>query len=193
LAFVKGTPKTDPYTSDLDRIYGVSIGIAVKPLAGWLPCFRGHADHSCPHDFMTLAFSLGKARVVGGRNILKLVPPVKEVLKRDWKPRLLEEYRLAVTPNSPTNVFRREPRRHVGFIIAQCETLLLTKGVSVRKEKLPVTVKKYFKDFHVDGLLKKALWRRAHWPEISADPKQKKAALADLKSFLEKYRVYFGA
>jgi hypothetical protein len=175
----------------LERSSGKRLGVTVWPLTSLRHCARGHgAEGTCFLEFRMLSFGLGRARVIGGRNVLRSIPPAKSIIGRGLQKELQADYWYATLPDSWANVFKREPRRHVGFIIAICDSLLKTKGVNVNKAQLPQALKRHHPKFRVIGLLKRALGRRAHWPEIGQDRQQIAGARRDVREFLRQYRHY---
>jgi hypothetical protein len=185
IAFVRRASRANPGFAALRRRTGLRIGVGVLPTACLRRCAQGTGFRQ-----LCLRLKLGGTRVIAGRNIVKTLPSVRTLIGRGFRKEEQEDYWWAVLPTTRSCVFKREPRRHVGFIIAICNSLLLTKGIMVRKQELPRFLKKYHPRFAVIRLLKRALWRRAHWPEIGQDKRQIAGALRDLKEFLRRYRRY---
>ncbi len=174
----------------LERHFGVRMGIGVRRFATIFPCLRGGNVAACPWRSLALNLKLGGGRVVGGRDIVRELPAVSKLLPRDWRAVAQRDYWLSIAPDLPTCLWRREPRRHVGFVIAICDALLLNRGVFVAKCGLPAAMKRHHPRFHVIGLLRRALWRRANWPAIEHDRRQILGARRDARKFLEELRRY---
>lgn len=178
-----GKPPSLDFPS-LEKRFGIRVGIASKTLK---ELQHAIGDRSSPFGLMLLNFALGRSKVVGGRNILLHVPNAKTIAKRGLMSLLQADYSYATKNDSPANVFRREPRRHVGFIIAICESLLLAKGVTVKKVDLPKALASRYPKFRVQALIRRALWRRSRWQDISRNKRQIVGARQDMKKFLELY------
>jgi hypothetical protein len=185
IAFVRHASRVNPGFAALRRRTGLRIGVGVLPMACLRRCTQGTGFRQ-----LCLRLKLGGARVIAGRDIIKMLPPVKTLIGRSFNKEEQEDYWWAVLQTTRACVFKREPRRHVGFIIAICNSLLLTRCIMVRKQEIPRFLKKHHPRFAVIRLLKRALWRRAHWPEIRQDKEQVAGALRDLKEFLRRYRRY---
>lgn len=185
VAFVRRPSRTNPSFASLKKRTGLRIGVGVIPVTCLERCVQRRG-----FEYLCLDLRLGRARVLAGRDIIKALPSVKSLIRGGFRKEMQADYWAAVLPESRSNVFRREPRRHVGFIIAICNALVMVKGVHVRKADLPRAMKEYHPRLAVLGLLRRALWRRAHWPEIGRDRRQVAGALRDLKEFLRRYRRY---
>jgi len=176
--------------SGVERRHGVRIGICLRPLWKFMSCVASpEAFARCPNRHTLAALKMGRGRTVGGRDLLRLLPPVSQLLPADWRREAQFDYWLAVL-DVPSNVPRREPRRHVGFIIAICDALLRAKGVAVKKRDLPAALKQHHPGFRVVGFLRRALRRRAVWSVIENDKREVKKAGQDMESFLEALRRY---
>jgi len=172
------------------RKYGLRIGAGIKPVSEFLGCVSSRRGLlQCPNRAHLVAMKLGRARLVGGRDLLRLLPPASRLLPPDWKREAQRDYWLAILP-VPCNVYRRESRRHVGFIIAICDSLLLAKRVVVQKKDLPAALRRHHPKFHAVGLLRRALRRRAVWPRLEHDRRTQREARADLDKFLAELRRY---
>lgn len=181
--FVRNTHIKDFNLFDKEKKYNIRIGIALKSYALFQACLSGHSQE-CLYRSLMLDMKCGRARFVGGRNLSYHMPPLKQLLPLDWKREMQFEYWFAILSDSPSNVLKREPRRHVGFIIAMCEVLLLVRGVAVKKENLPQGLHQYHPAFRVVGLLRTALRRRRNWEMIKRDTKEIVNARRDVKKFL---------
>ena len=177
--------------SAVEKRHGVRIGIAVRSIGDFVKCVETPSDevHYPNHRMRLLELKLGHARVVGGRNLSRKLPPLSKLLPADWKRGAQIDYWSAVL-DMPTNVRRREPRRHVGFIIAICSALLTAKGLAAKKNDLPKAMRRHHPKFRVIDLLRRALRRRAVWPRIENDRRELKNARKDLEKFLKIFRDY---
>ena len=168
----------------LKEHYGIRIGTGLMPEKEFLACARGGADHRCCRCLFFFSWRLGNARVLAGRNVIKELPSRKAFLDRRLDADLADDYWWAVLKGSPANVWRREPRRHVGIIIAICTRLLVSKGIFGKKRDLPSRIRRHFPRFHAVRLLRRALERRERWTEIENDPAEIRAIRSDLRKFL---------
>jgi len=190
LCYVRDPARARVDLRALRKKYGLRIGVGIKPVSQLLGCVssrRGLA--SCPNRNHLTAMKLGRARLVGGRDLLRLLPPLSRLQPPDWKREAQLDYWLAILP-VPCNVYRRESRRHVGFIIAICDSLLLAKRVVVQKKDLPAALRRHHPKFHAVGLLRRALRRRAVWPQLEHDRRTQREARTDLDKFLAELRRY---
>ncbi|MFH1047806.1 MAG: hypothetical protein V1738_05885 [Patescibacteria group bacterium] len=190
--FVRDLKITALDFSALERQYGVRIGVSVKLLAALKhgQCNFEVESEMIFCDSSRIGMRRGQTRTIGGRNLVETLPPLKDLLQRDIIGELQQDYDFAVRKDSRANVFKREPRRQVGVIIALCQNLLAAKGVYVRKVELPEAMRKYHPRFRVIGLLRRALKRRQHWPSLHIDRKQRAEIQQDAKNFLAAYGKY---
>ncbi len=187
--FVRNVHVKYPNLSEGEKKYNIRIGIALKSYT----IFRNYlANNSreCFYRSLVLDMKFGRARFVGGRNLSYNIPSLKHLLPLNLKRGMQFEYWFATLIDSPSNVLKREPRRHIGFIIAMCEILLLMKGVVVKKENLPQALHRYYPAFRVIRLLRTALWRRHTWILIKHDKKEIASIRRDVKKFLKILRSY---
>lgn len=131
-----------------------------------------------------------QARLLTGKNILPLIPNIKELIKRDLNCELRESYYHATSPDQNWNIFIREPRNWINYIINMSNNLLLEKGLIVRKEKLPLTLKKYCPEFKGIIYVQKALALRQSKKIFNLSGPEKKKLKNDLSLFLEAYKQY---
>lgn len=135
-----------------------------------------------------------RARLVDGKDLRAGFPSAAKLRSGNWAAAFLHEYHIVLDPKHPANVLKREPRRHVGYIIATCDQLLLALGVAAKsKRELPALMAKHHPKFKIVTLLRRALWRRENWPRIEGDKRQVAAAKKDVKKFLLLLGRYVGA
>lgn len=184
--FVRDARRAKLDLSELESRFGVALGVAVKNVG-----VLTHPPTSLdPRPFWALpvTLKLGQARLVGGRNLFRHLPLLKELLPSDWRRAAQLNYWLAITPGLPTNVQRADPRRQVGFIIETCALLLLSRGVAVHKEDMPTALRKHHPKFAVVGLLRRALRRRIDWSRLGTNRAEHRRIRQDLDRFLRVLR-----
>ncbi len=131
-----------------------------------------------------------QARVIWGKDITKMIPPVKEIIKRDLGCELRAEYLYATNPDKAWNIFSRKPRNWVNYIINMSNELLLSKGIIVKKRDIPRALKKIFPDF--DGLkyVKEAVQLRESKKVLVLNNVEKNKLKKSLSDFLEEYKNF---
>jgi hypothetical protein len=185
----------DPSRARLDlsrlqkTIPAVHLGICLKDIRELRECAAD--PENCPSRFYRASLVAGRGRLVGGENVLKILPSARRLLAGDWRPSFRLDYKVAIKPGHPANVYRREPRRHAGFIIAICDQLLIATGTTVAcKADLPGAMRQHHPHFRVVGILRRALRRRAHWDKVGSDKREIAAIRRDLDKFLDALRRY---
>src|SRR3989339_1006175 len=58
-----------------------------------------------------------QSRILYGKNVIKLIPEVKKIIQRDLTNELQFEYEHATSANPGWNIFNREPRKWINYII----------------------------------------------------------------------------
>ncbi len=187
--FVRNVQAKYPNLSESEKKYNIRIGIALKSYAIFRNCLVNNG-RECFYRSLVLDMKFGRMRFVGGRNLSYNIPSFKHLLPLNLKREMQFEYWFATLIDSPSNVLKREPRRHVGFIIAMCEILLLMKGVVVKKENLPQALRRHYPAFRVVHLLRTALRRRYTWAIIEHDKNEITNIRRDVKNFLKILRNY---
>ena len=101
-----------------------------------------------------------QSRLLTGKNVIKLIPDIKEIIKRDLTSELRFEYEHATSKNPGWNIFKREPRKWVNYIINMSNCLLLSKGIAVKKQNISNALSKHCPTFNGINYVKKAIQLR---------------------------------
>jgi len=174
--------------SDIAERFNIRIGIGLRPWSYLVRVLeRGDTERG---RIQRREWLLGKMRFVGGRRPQPKLVPIESVLRPDWRREMQFDYWMAALPDLPSNVLCREPRRHVGYVIAACSQLLEARGLAVRKEELPKALQRYYPRSGLVSLLRRALRRRRDWQRISSNPRTIVAARHDAEDFLVAFQKY---
>ncbi len=129
-------------------------------------------------------------RLLWGKNIRKEIPPISTLIKRDLSSDLRECYYHATNQNPDWNIFIREPRKWVNYIINMSNVLLLSLGVVCKKDQIPTNLHNHFPDFKVQKIVKKALYLRKSKKVLSLGREEATLLKKELSLFLESYKNF---
>ncbi|MDD3102229.1 MAG: hypothetical protein PHE59_03725 [Patescibacteria group bacterium] len=129
-----------------------------------------------------------KTRLLVGMNIANSVPDIKKIIKRDLGCELRAEYYHATNLNPSWNIYRREPRKWVNYIINLSDRLLLSKGVISKKDDIPKMLAKYYPYFRGIKYIREALVLRKTKRVLKLNETEKKHLKNILNQFLEEYK-----
>lgn len=173
----------------LSRKYGVDIGCAVRSYDDLLHRIKNDNKSTRFVGNMTfLSFALGREKVIHGLDIRKKMPPLAQLLRRDLNAELRADYLHATNMDPGWNIFRRPPMKWAGYMISMAASLLLSKGVSPRKEDLPELLPEHFPEFRAVGCVREALRLRRTKILLRLRPGEKKRLRKMLGTFLDEYR-----
>lgn len=183
-------PKID--FRDLEKKYGIKpIQMTAKPWSSFLSRISGKRNADRFINTSWLISMRTCCRVLAGKELTPLIPPLKTLLKRDLDCELRSAYLQKTNIAPEWNILSaKNPKQWVNCIISLAHQLLLSKGVAVRKADIPKALGQYYPDFKGTPLVVKALKIRAtgRIPNMnSAEGRRAKKLLVD---FLKIYREY---
>ncbi|OGH93751.1 MAG: hypothetical protein A2538_02625 [Candidatus Magasanikbacteria bacterium RIFOXYD2_FULL_41_14] len=129
-----------------------------------------------------------QSRILYGKNVIKLIPEVKKIIQRDLTNELQFEYEHATSANPGWNIFNREPRKWINYIINMSNCLLLSKGVTVKKKNIPGALAKCCPNFLGIQYVKKAILLRQTKKVLNLSKIEKNNLKKTLQLFLEEYK-----
>ena len=138
---------------------------------------------------MRLILFKESCRIIDGKDFTKCIPEVSVMTQRDLGEELRAQYLYATNPRKAWNIFLREPRKWCNYIINMANSLLLSKGVIVRKSEIADQLKVHFPGFNdIDSVLYAVELRRTQ-EVLSLSTEQTADLNCRLESFLEAYRI----
>lgn len=176
--------------SDLSKKYSVNIQCDIRPLQDLINRIKNNNKATRFINNLRLIKIKKQSRLLAGKNIKNLVPNVKEIVKRDLYCELRADYYHATNSNPAWNIYRREPRHWVNYIINMGNNLLLSKGIVVKKSKIPEILIRYCHDFKGTSFVKKALILRKTKRVLNLNKTEKNQLRKELTLFLEEYKSY---
>jgi predicted nucleotidyltransferase len=176
----------------LEKKYGIKpIQMTAKPWSSFLNRVAGNRKADRFINTSWLISMRTCCRVLAGKELAPLIPPIKTLLTRDLDCELRSSYLQKTNIALEWNILSaKNPKQWVNCIISLAHQSLLAKGVAVRKMDIPKALGQYYPDFKGTPLVVKALKIRATGkiPAInSSEGRQAKKLLVD---FLKIYREY---
>ncbi len=192
LAFVD-TP--DPAGSQIDfavlsKKYAVEIKCTVRPLSDFKNRILDNDRATRFVGNLTLLDLKLHARLLYGKDIVSLIPDVRDLLTRDLQSELQAEYTHALDVDKEKNIFVREPRDWCNYVINMCGALLLAVGISARKDTYPELISRHHPEFGGVPYLKEALQLRSTMSVLHVSDTERDNFKNVLALFLDEYRRY---
>jgi hypothetical protein len=189
LAMVKKEPKTRLIKLDtLSKKYSLDIGCSFVSYVDFLNRIKNNNKATRFVGNISLMKMRKKARLLTGKNIQKLIPSLKELMKRDLNSELMANYYHATSTNPEWNIFKREPCKWINYIISMSNDILISKGIFIEKNEIPKMLNKYCPDFKGTQYVKEALRLRQTKKVLDLNKKEKIKIKNTLSLFLEKYK-----
>lgn len=177
----------------LEKRFGIKpIQLTIRPIASFRARVKGSPQADRYIDNLWIISLKTHCRILAGRDVRKLIPPIREILKRDLGCELRGHYMHATNPDRRWNVLGfTNPKRQVNAIVSFAHIMLLAKGLAVKKSELPQYLVKYYPDFAGTSLVVAALKVRAagNIPVQNSPAARRSKAL--LIRFLKTYQEYF--
>ena len=191
LTFVKDINKVYEFDfNDLSEKYSIDIQCVVRSYEELVNRIKNNSKATRFIGNLELIKIKKQTRLLAGKDIKKLIPDVKKIRKRDLGSELRASYFHATNLNPGWNIYKREPRKWVNYIINMSNALLLSKGIIVRKSEIPPMLKKHLSDFGGTIYVKKALNLRKTKKVLKLNRAEKNKLKSDLTLFLEEYKKY---
>lgn len=128
----------------------------------------------------------GQSFLLYGKNLSEMLPAKNIFLGRDLKSDLRENYFHAKSNDPDKNIFLREPKNWLGYIINMSNDLLIANGIFSRKKDIAKNIKRHYPDFGSLPAIEKALRLRAE-KRASFSKKESAELRKILSDFLEDY------
>jgi predicted nucleotidyltransferase len=178
--------------SQLEKKYGISpIQIAAKPWRSFVARTKGSEKTDRYVDTLWLIAIRAYCRVLAGKKLVPLIPPLRSLLARDLHCELRCHYLHETNSDPDWNiVLAKNPKRWVNCVVSLSHMLLLAKGVFVPKNEIPSALEKYYPDFTGFNIVAEALKIRSTGKIPTPDSAQAKQAKKLLTEFLKIYREY---
>lgn len=192
LIFVKDLKKLPDISFEpLSKKYGIKICYSVKFYGDLLNRIKNNKKVTrFVGNIILILIKKRKIRLISGKDLSKIIPDARMLLRRDLLRELKENYFHATNTNPKWNIFKRKPQNWANYIINMGNGLLLLKGIFIKKEEIPKMLEKYCKEFKGTGYVRKALKLRKTKKALKLNSNEKKKFRKDLEFFLEKYREY---
>jgi hypothetical protein len=191
LALVKKVDKNSEIDlSILAKKYSIDIQCSIKSYKDLLNRIQNNNDSSRFIGNIDLIKIKKQARLLAGKNIIDLVPDVRKIIKRDLGCELRADYYHATNSNPQWNIYKREPRKWANYIINMSNSLLLSKGIIVKKEYIPIMLSKYCPKFKEIAVIEEALKLRKSKKCLSLNKINKAKFKKRLDLFLAEYKRY---
>lgn len=189
LALVKDTKKAREVDfNSISKKYKIEIQCVIKKYSDLINRIKNNNKATRYINNLLLIKYKKQARILAGRNIVKLIPSVKELIKRDLGSELQANYLYATNPNKTWNIFSRQPRKWTNYMINMSNDLLLSRGIAVKKEKIPQLLKKYFPKFKGLKYVQESLDLRVSKKVLNLTKSEKNQLKNNLNQFLVMYK-----
>ncbi len=174
----------------LSKKYTVEIKCTVRPLSDLQNRILDN-DHATRfiNNLGLLDLKL-HSRLLYGKNVADGIPDVRDLLKRDLQSELQAEYMHAVDVDKEKNIFVREPRDWCNYVINMCGALLLSVGITARKDIYPELISLHHPTFGGAPYLVEALQLRSTMKVLHLSDNERADFKNVLALFLEEYRRY---
>lgn len=176
----------------LEKKYGIRpIQIVAKSWSSFINRAKGSRKADRFIDTSWLIAMRTYCRVLAGKELAPLIPPLKKLLKRDLECELRCDYLHETNSDPKWNIlFAKNSKRWINCIISLSHQFLLAKGVAVRKADIPKALNKYYPDFDGAQLVAEALKIRATGKIPATNSSEGRRVKKLLIKFLEIYRLY---
>lgn len=189
LALVKDVKQAkDINFTDLEKKYGLEIQCAVKSYSDFLNRIKNNKQATRFISNLLLIKYKKQARLLSGRNVIKLIPPLSQLIQRDLKTELRSNYLYAVNPDKRWNIFGREPRKWCNYIINMANDLLLSKGIVAKKDQIPGLLLEFWSGFKGLKYVRHALLLRKTKNILSLTKSEQEQFKNELRNFLVEYK-----
>lgn len=188
LALVKKEDVSSLSLENLSRKYHLDIKCDIRLYQDFLNRIKNNDKSKRFINNLRLIKIKNQSRILFGKDVRKIIPNIKEIIKRDLSGELQADYYHATNLNPNWNIFKREPRAWVNYIINMSNNLLLRDGLTVKKEEIPVLLKKNCPEFKGTNILGKAIRLRRTKQALSLNQKERDKLKKDLEIFLEEYK-----
>ncbi len=182
--------RKQPSPKALMEKYGVEISFSIK---AYDDLKNRILNNNLSTRFVTnlslLDYKL-KARLLTGRDIIKDIPVVKDLLRRDLSSDLRQLYYQMTNSHPKWNIMLREPEEWAHSMINLAYGLVLMSGQSAKKKDLPILMKKLHPKCRCTVQLKKALNLRKTGKLRNLSNEERKTFRKDCLIFLEEMRQY---
>jgi len=176
----------------LEKKYGIKpIQLAAKPWDSFCNRVAGNRKADRFVDTSWLIAMRTCTRVLAGKELVALIPPLKTLLKRDLECELRCDYLHETNSDPEWNiVLAKNPKRWINCIISLSHHFLLAKGIAVRKADIPKTLKRTYPNFKGAPLVAEAIKIRATGKIPAINSPEGRRAKKLLVDFLRVYREY---
>lgn len=172
---------------DLSKKYSVDIQCDVKLYEDLINRIKNNNKARRYIDNLELVKIKNVDRFLAGKDVRKLIPKTRALIARDVGFELRSAYLYATNPDQRWNIFIREPRKWCNYIINMADGLLLSKGIVVKKDKIPEKLERYFPAFKGIKYVRKALRLRRTKKVLALNKNEKNQFKIDLRRFLDAY------
>jgi len=178
--------------SSLEKKYGIKpIQIATKSWRSFIARTKGNQNTDRFVNTLWLIGMRTRCRVLTGKELIPLIPPVKELLMRDLGCELRANYLHITSTNLDWNIATsKNPKKWINCILNLSLHLLLAKGIVVHKNKITQALKKHYPDFTGTKIINEALKIRATGKIPKINSPEGRRAKKLLLDFLKIYRDY---
>lgn len=177
----------------LEKKFGIKpIQLTIRPFASFRARVKGSPQADRYVDNLWIISLKTHCRILDGRDVRPLIPPVRELLKRDLGCELRGHYMHATNPDRRWNVLGfTNAKRQINAIVSFAHIMLLAKGLAVPKMELPSYLKEYYPEFMGTSLVAAALKFRASGMIPASGSPAARRAKSLLVRFLKAYQEYF--
>ena len=178
--------------SALEKKYGLKpIQICAKPWRSFIARIKGNQNTDRFVNALWLIGMRTRCRVLAGKELIPLIPPIKELLQRDLGCELRANYLHITSTNLDWNIAEsKNPKKWINCILNLSLHLLLAKGIAVNKNEITQALEKHYPDFTGSKIVSEALKIRATGKIPKVNSPQGHHAKKLLLNFLEIYRDY---
>lgn len=191
LALVKDNKKIGKINlENISKKYSLNIQCSIKSYEDLQNRIKNNNKSSRFIGNINLIKIKSQSRLLTGKNIIQSIPTLRELVKRDLGCELRADYYHATNSSPQWNIFERETKAWINYMINMSNNLLLSKGIIVNKKNIPTMLKKYCPNFQGAIYVKKALQLRKTKKVFGLNQEKRVQLKKDLNLFLEEYKKY---